>query len=107
MTIVNSTAPTPPRKPTKPEKPHKDFPLFSHNNGQWSKKVRSKIRHFGVWSNPQAALERWLAEKDDLLAGRTPRCREGVAEAPTLRSLVNQFLTTKAMLRDNGELSPH
>jgi hypothetical protein len=40
------------------------------------------MHFFGVWSDPQKALERWLDEKDDLLAGRVPRCRAGVADAP-------------------------
>src|ERR1019366_9493175 len=94
-------------KSVKPKKPHKDFPLFAHNNGQWGKKIRQKIHFFGVWANPQKALERWLDEKDDLLAGRVPRCRSGVADVPNIRDLVNRFLTTKMALRDNGELSPY
>jgi integrase len=107
MTERNSTAPSRARKPAKPKKPKKDWPLFPHNNGQWAKKVLQKIHFFGVWADPQKALERWLDEKDDLLAGRVPRCRTGVADAPQLRDLVNQFLTTKKMLLENGELSPH
>src|SRR5450631_4296548 len=94
-------------KSSPPRKPHSDYPLFAHQNGQWAKKVKGRIVFFGVWADPQAALERWLAEKDDLLAGRVPRCRSGVVSGPTLRDLVNQFLTTKAILRDSGELSPH
>ena len=58
---------------TKPEKPHKDYPLYSHRNGQWAKKIRGKTHFFGPWIDPQTALEKWLDEKDDLLAGRVPR----------------------------------
>lgn len=105
MLKAYSTAPRSNRKPAKPPKPHAEFPLFAHAYGQWAKMVRQKIRFFGVWADPEKALERWLDEKDDLLAGRVPRaCQKD--DVWTLRDLVNRFLTTKTMLRDNGELSP-
>ena len=58
---------------TKPAKPHPDFPLFAHRNGSWAKNVLGKLRYFGGWNDPDAALQKWVDEKDDLLAGRTPR----------------------------------
>jgi len=82
------------RKPaarTKPDKPHRDFPLTAHPNGQWCKKIRYKLHYFGPWDDPDAALERYLDTKDDLLAGRTPRNRGGL----TVRELVNRFLAVK------------
>ena len=109
MTNVNSTAPRRARKPSKPSKPRRDFPLTPHPGGTWCKKVLGKLHHFGPWRDDQKgtrALNRWLAEKDDLLAGRVPRLRTADG-APRLADLVNQFLLTKALLRDNGELSPH
>ena len=60
----------------KPKKPHPDFPLFAHKSGRWCKKVRGKFCYFGkVADDPkgEAALNKWLNERDDLLAGRTPR----------------------------------
>src|SRR5689334_10795676 len=101
MTKVHSTAKARSRKPRKPEKPHKDFPLFSHRNGQWAKKVRGKIHFFGVWADPDAALNKWIAEKDDLLAGRVPRLRKpGCRDTLTLEDLITRFLTTKGLMRD-------
>ena len=106
MTKVNSTTTGHNRKPSKPKKPHKDYPLTPHPSGLWCKKVRGKLHYFGPWDNPQKALERWLAEKDDLLAGRVPRSRAADG-SPVLGDLVNQFLFAKKALYDGGELSPH
>src|ERR1035441_8837837 len=89
-------------KSVKPKKPHKDFPLFAHNNGQWGKKIRQKIHFFGVWADPQKALERWIDEKDDLLAGRTPRVQ---SDGLTMRELANRFLTHKQHLLDTREIA--
>src|SRR5271170_7630776 len=106
MTKSNSTPPRRARKP-RPKKPHKDFPLTPHASGLWYKSIRGKLHYFGSWSeDPKGvrALEWWLAEKDDLLAGRIPRARAADG-APTLADLVTAFLTTKALMRDGGELS--
>jgi len=62
----------------------------------------------GSWENAllrtdsDAGLKKWLAERDDRFAGRTPRSAEGL----TVRILVNQFLTSKRLLVDSVELSP-
>jgi hypothetical protein len=59
----------------RPAKPRPDFPLFPHRNGRWAKKVRGKFVYFGKWADDpkgEAAVDLWLDQKDDLLAGRTP-----------------------------------
>lgn len=90
----------------KPSKPRPDFPLFPHATGRWAKKVRQKLHYFGkIADDPdgQKALAKWLDQKDDLLAGRTPRAhRDGL----TVGELVNQFLNSKNTLVQTGELSP-
>jgi integrase len=58
--------------------------------------------YFGAIDDPQAALEKWLKEKDELLAGRQPRSSTGEV---TLADLANQFLTAKRALVENKELS--
>lgn len=85
----------------KPRKPHRDFPLFPHATRRWAKKIRGKLHYFGPWDDPQGALQRYLDQKDDLLAGRTPR---GQKEGCSVRDLVNRFLTTKRHLADTHEL---
>lgn len=87
--MANST------KARKFEKPRPDFPLFPHATGRWAKKVRRKLHYFGRCADDpkgEAALQKWLDEKDDLLAGRTPnRNREGL----TVHQLCNAFLAAK------------
>jgi integrase len=103
MTKCNpSSATRKPRKLRKPEKPRKDFPLFPHAAGVWAKKVRQRLHYFGPWDDPEGALNRWLEQRDDLLAGRTPRPKtEGLA----LRDLANRFLTAKKHLAETGEIT--
>src|SRR5262245_38233578 len=92
-------------KGVKPEKPRPDFPLYAHRSGRWAKKVRGHTRYFGPWSDPEGALNLWLDQKDDLLAGREPRPK-GQAAGPTVKLVCDSFLTRKEAQRDNGEIKP-
>ena len=92
-----------PSKSSRPSKPHPDFPLFPHGCGQWAKKIKGRVVYFGSWKDPQAALERWLKERDYLLAGQTPPDTESVS--PTLRDLCNHFLSSKERRVQSGELT--
>jgi integrase len=105
MSDTNSSPSTVPCKPEKPSKPAPDFPLFPHASGQWAKKIRGKLHYFGKWDNPDAALAKYDAEKDDLHAGRKPR--ELADGALTVKELANAFLNSKQALVDAGELSVH
>jgi integrase len=94
---------------SKPAKPSPDFPLFAHNNGTWAKKIRGRLVYFGPWAGTpgpdhgaDAALTKYLAEKDDLHAGRTPREALG---ALTVFVLAGKFLTAKQRKLEAGELT--
>ncbi|WP_197531764.1 tyrosine-type recombinase/integrase [Posidoniimonas corsicana] len=93
----------PAKKKTQPKKPYPDFPLFPHARGYWAKKIRGKLYYFDRWENPDAALQQYLDQRDDLYAGRKPRAvgEDGVS----LRELCNVFLTAKQSMVDSGELS--
>jgi hypothetical protein len=53
-------------KGSKPAKPRPDFPLFAHATGRWAKKIRGKLHYFGKWADPDAALQRYVEERDDV-----------------------------------------
>ncbi|HUT13961.1 MAG TPA: hypothetical protein VMY42_25960, partial [Thermoguttaceae bacterium] len=86
----------------KPAKPRPDFPLFPHATRRWAKKIRGKLHYFGPWDDPEAALQKYLAEREDLYAGRTPREASG---GLTVRDLCNHFLTGKQREARAGEIS--
>ncbi len=100
MTKANSTAQA---TPSKPSKPYPDFPLFAHATGRWAKKIRGRFVYFGPWADPDAALQKYLAEKDSLHAGLTPT---DTSEGLTVYALCARFLTTKKQMLETGELSP-
>jgi integrase len=94
------------KKPNKVGKPRSDFPLFVHATGRWAKKVLGNFRYFGkVADDPEgkAALEKWLDQKDDLLAGRTPRPADPAIR--TVLDLSNHFLTHKRSLLTAAEIT--
>jgi len=103
MSEPHSTAPAPSGKPAKPAKPSPDFPNTAHPAGVWCKKIRGKLHYFGPWDDPDGALTKYLKEKDDLHAGRTPREDTGAA---TIKEVCNHFLNAKTTMMDAGELLP-
>jgi integrase len=103
ITVNKSTRP---RRADKPKKPHKDFPLFPHATRRWAKKIKGRTWYFGSWADgPQAALDRYLAEKDIILAGGDPRAAKPDADTYTLGKLCNQFLNVKQAAVDRGTLT--
>ena len=87
----------------KPAKPYPDFPLFPHATGRWAKKIRGKLHYFGPWRNADAALAKYLDERDALHAGRTPHVG---GSGPTVRDLCNRFLSAKEAQRDASDITP-
>ena len=91
---------------SKPAKPHPDYPLFAHSAGVWAKKIRGRLHYFGPWSDPQAALEKWLREKDYLLAGKIPPA-EHDPDALTVGKMVNLCIESRDRKVQTGERSYH
>jgi integrase len=105
--MVKSTTTKRGRKSTgaRPKKPREDFPLFPHARGYWAKKVRGKLLYFGrIADDPkgEAALNKWLDEREDRLAGRTPRAN---ADGLTVEDLCDHFLNAKRPLVTAGEIT--
>jgi hypothetical protein len=85
-------------------KPHPDFPPFHHKSGRWAKEIRGSFKYFGkVSDDPEgkAALELWLDQKDDLLAGRTPRT---TSDGMTVAELLNRFMESRQEKMQSGEM---
>ena len=95
------------RKPgkRKPVKPYTGYPMFAHGSGQWAKKIRGKLFYFGVWANPEAALERLNREYPYLKDGREPPPID-VSNGCSLRQLCNAFLELQENRLNSGELAP-
>lgn len=89
------------RRRKKPTKPYPDFPLFAHASGQWAKKIRGRLHYFGVWAEPDTALQKYLEARDYLQAGL--ECPTDT-ETTRLADLCNQFLTAKNTRVQSGEL---
>ncbi len=99
---MSNVHPTAPAAAGKPGKPYPDFPLFPHATRRWAKKIRGKTHYFGPWEDPDGALAKYLEQRDDLHAGRTPRVQgDGLA----VRDLLNDFLTAKRHLLDTREIT--
>jgi integrase len=94
------------RRKKKPAKPNPSFPLTPHNNGQWCKKIRGKIYFFGVWEDPQAALENYLRVAADLHAGREPSAVNLHPGSPTVKDACNCYLNYQFQKVQAGEIRP-
>jgi integrase len=95
-------------KDGRPAKPYPDFPLFPHATGRWAKKVNGRFCYYGPWRGVpdggwQAALDEYQKHRDTDYAGRARRTAGDAG--PTLRELVNRFLTAKEQLRDSGDIA--
>lgn len=90
------------KKSRQSAKPYPDFPLTAHPSGNWCKKIRGKLHYFGSLADPQAALNKYLDQRDDLQAGRVPRAK---SDGLTIRQLCNHFLTAKHSRLSTRELS--
>jgi hypothetical protein len=102
ITSASNGKPNPSSRNRKPRKPRPDFLLFPHATGRWAKKIRGKLVYFGPWADPDGALRKYLNQRDDLHAGRTPRVQ---GEGLTVRDLLNRFLTSKRRLVDTREIT--
>lgn len=95
----------------KPAKPTPDFPLYAHASGKWAKKVGNKLRYFGSWEDPDAALaeyQQWRSEYDERT--RLPtldelRERYPLKHQMALDDAVERFLDDKLSQADRGEIS--
>lgn len=84
----------------RPERP-KDYPLYPHSMGYWAKNIRGKTYYFGKWDEPDAALAKYIAERDYLKAGITPPSLDGIS----ILEVMDKFLLARQADVNSGELS--
>ena len=91
----------------KPAKPYPEFPLYAHRNRQWAKKIKGKTWFFGKWGDPDAAIQTYLDEVDDIRAGRDPRKQAGVAtpDGVTIDDMVNLYLESLEAKSEREEIT--
>lgn len=89
---VKSKPRRPSSDPGKPSKPYPDFPLFPHATKRWAKKIRGQMHYVGPWDDPDDALAKYLEQKDDRHAGRTPR--PDTSAGVTVKDACNAFLNS-------------
>ncbi|MCP4782489.1 MAG: tyrosine-type recombinase/integrase [Fuerstiella sp.] len=91
----------------KPAKPYPEFPLYAHRNRQWAKKIKGKTWFFGIWGDPDASLQAYLDQVDDIQAGRDPRRQAGVAtpDGVTISDMVNLYLGALEAKSKRGEIT--
>ena len=96
MTVPNSTK-------VRPKRPYPEFPLFPHNNGQWARKIKGKIKCFGSWDDPTAALREHNRQFPYLKSGLD--APEEVTPGVTLKEICDTFLAFKESEQQAGQIS--
>lgn len=100
--LKSTPVPTPERHTLKtqrvrPKKPWKDFPLFPHRGGTWAKKIDGKHKHFGPWSDPKGAYERY-----DQFMGAA---RLGIGKAKSVGSMTVEDIIDGYMTHQHGRVN--
>lgn len=88
----------------KPKKPYPSFPLIAHPNGQWCKKILGKVHFFGVWADPDAALEHYHKIAGDLHVGREPTSADD--GELTVKELGSKYLAYQMGRASTGQIGP-
>jgi integrase len=102
-TVSREKVPVEPVVPARPKRPYPNYPLRPHALGYWCKQIRRRVHYFGrIEDGPEAALKNYLDQRDDLLAGRTPRSDH---DRFTVVNAVDAFLHEKKAKVEAGELA--
>jgi hypothetical protein len=81
--------------------------MCAHPSGQWARKIKGKLFYFGVWADPDAALQQHDLAYPYLKRDETPPLTDAPkpGEPCTLAALANDFLDLKESRVRSGELT--
>lgn len=68
-------------------------------------KINCRFFHFGKLNDPEAAEKKYLADKDDLAAGRVPWPVQVTPGRVDVAFACNSFLTAKRRRVESGEIT--
>jgi hypothetical protein len=87
---------TKPQNSTKPAKPYPGYPLWAHTCGQWCETDKGHLRFYGVWADPEGALDAY--KQDNGSAG------SDVSDEFLLRDVLRAYDDEKKALLDTGKI---
>lgn len=94
-----------PERPTKPVWPYPHITILTPApNGQFMKKWKGKPYYFGVWDDPESALQRWRTEWPLITSGRAHERQNSPKSAIGLVELCTLFLEAKERAVGRGDL---
>ena len=90
-----------------PAKPYPEYPLYRHKSGRWAEKIKGETHYFGPWRDWQGALARYMAQREDLEAGRRPKQASltPAQNALTVGEMVALFLNARRLDVDSDGLA--
>jgi hypothetical protein len=60
-------------KSQKPSPPYTPYLFYAHSLGLWAKRICGRVVYFGSWDDAQAAVDKFLEQRESCYAGHARR----------------------------------